>query len=91
MSADAEPPPRHDPRDLAVVPYNVVSTDDLSDAQARMDAALAAPGARTVVPLRRAGSMRALSMNCPRTPAHAVALGVTRAASTAMDVADFGT
>ena len=36
--------------------YNIVSTTDLADAQAKLDAALASPGARTVVPLRRLGS-----------------------------------
>jgi integrase len=35
--------------------YNIVDTSDLADAQAKLDAALAAPGPRTVVPLRRAG------------------------------------
>ena len=33
--------------------YNVTSTDDLAVAQAKLDAALAAPGPRTVLPLRR--------------------------------------
>ena len=33
--------------------YNVTSTDDLAEAQAKLDAAIAAPGARTVIPLRR--------------------------------------
>jgi len=33
--------------------YNVTSTDDLAAAQATLDAALAAPGPRTVLPLRR--------------------------------------
>jgi integrase len=35
--------------------YNIVDTSDLVDAQAKLDAALAAPGPRTIVPLRRAG------------------------------------
>jgi integrase len=33
--------------------YNIVSTDDLADAQAKLDAVLAAPGPRKVVPLRQ--------------------------------------
>jgi integrase len=33
--------------------YNIVDTTDLADAQAKLDAALAAPGPRKVVPLRR--------------------------------------
>ena len=33
--------------------YNIVDTDDLADAQAQLDAALASPGPRTVVPLRK--------------------------------------
>lgn len=34
--------------------YNIVDTADLADAQARLDAALAAPGPRKVVSIRRA-------------------------------------
>jgi integrase len=36
--------------------YNIVDTTDLADAQAKMDAVLAAPGPRKVVALRRPGS-----------------------------------
>jgi len=35
--------------------YNIVSTDDLGDAQAKLDASLAAPGPRKVMPLRQVG------------------------------------
>jgi len=38
--------------------YNIVDTNDLADAQARLDAALATPGTRTVVPFKRAASAR---------------------------------
>jgi hypothetical protein len=33
--------------------YNIVATDDVADAQAKLDQALAAPAPRKVVPLRR--------------------------------------
>jgi len=33
--------------------YNIVSTDDQIDAQQKLDAMLAAPGPRKVVPLRQ--------------------------------------